>query len=199
MVLAATGDGEHADTQVHRVLLEEPATLELGHRPQRVQANVAGSGFYRTFTDPALRAALAADTSASALERFVLLDDTVAGHLAGRVAAGEVLELVERLAVTESDPSVWRRIASATHELVRLAGTAHDGAVRAAIVALATPALARFDLLAEPAAPPKPAGRRPGTSRCAPCWCRCSASTDETPPPVHAPGRCSNTAARMRR
>ncbi len=145
VVLAATGDGEHAEPSVHRVLLEGPATVVLGHRPRLVQANVAGSGFYRTFTDPELRAALAGDTTAGALERFVLLDDTVAGHLAGRVSADEVLDLIARLAATETDPSVWRRIASATHELVRLAGPDHDAPTRAAIVALAVPALARFD------------------------------------------------------
>ena len=149
-VVDGDSDGDGDRTEQRRVLLEDDMVVELGAPPRRVQANVAGSGFFRTFTDPTLRTALATDTTASPLERFVLLDDTVAGHLVGRVSPAEVLELAALLAATETDPSVWRRIASATGELVRLAGPEHDAPIRAAIVELGVPALARFDGIAEP-------------------------------------------------
>ena len=54
LVLAASGEGEHAGPEVRRILVDGDVEVDLGGPPHRVQANVAGSGFYRTITDPAL-------------------------------------------------------------------------------------------------------------------------------------------------
>ncbi len=104
-----------------RVLLEEPAELDLGGRPEWVQPNTGGDGFLRTRMEPdaALRLASA---DRPALERFVLLDDAWAGLLAGHTSADHLLDLVAEVAPRSDDPSVWRRVAGILEDLDRLAG-----------------------------------------------------------------------------
>ena len=75
----------------------------------------------RVELDPELRAALLDQGAPGPLERFVLLDDTWSGLLAGRVPLPEAAELLRRAARDETDPSVWRRLAGACRELARLA------------------------------------------------------------------------------
>jgi puromycin-sensitive aminopeptidase len=163
VVLDASTDtdrrGDAAGT--HRLLLEQEAELDLGAPARVVQANVAGNGFYRVELDPELRAAAAADPSATALERFVLLDDTAAGLLAGRVDLRAVAELVRALAAGESDPAVWRRLAAAARELVRLAGEEHRGTARAFVrsISLAPLDAADAELAGTPHDGPEPPGR----------------------------------------
>jgi puromycin-sensitive aminopeptidase len=114
-----------------------------------VQANVGGAGFYRVELDAELRFALLDHGDPGALERFVLLDDTWAGVLAGRVPLVEGAQLVERLAAAEQDPSVWRRLAGAARELSRLAGVEHRDRTAGWIRGRSLPALERVDALLE--------------------------------------------------
>ena len=135
-------DGGRAE---ERLLLEGEARFDTGGPPGFVQANVAGAGFYRVELDAQLRRDLLAHGSPNPLERFVLLDDTWAGFLAGRVALGEITELLGQLALSELDPSVWRRVSGTTRELARLAGPEHRASVERFVAGLALPALTRAD------------------------------------------------------
>ena len=140
MVIAiGTGDGERTE---RHLLLEDPVELVLSSGPEHVQVNVGGAGFYRVELDPALRIGLLDHGSPAPLERFVLVDDTWAGMLAGRIPAGEVVDLLRRAARDETDPSVWRRLAGALRELARLAGPDHSEDAQALVRELALPALA---------------------------------------------------------
>lgn len=135
-----------------RHLLDAATTIELADRPDFVQANVGGAGFYRVELDAELRLALLDHGDAGPLERFVLLDDTWAGYLAGRVGLAEVVELLTSAATAEQDPSVWRRLAGACRELIRLSGPDHADAARALVASLAVPALARVEAAIDAAA-----------------------------------------------
>ncbi len=139
MVLSI-GTSDSEDTKRH-LLLEDPVELLLSAPPRQVQANVGGAGFYRVELDQELRIGLLDHGSPAPLERFVLVDDTWASLVAGSVPVVEVVDLLRRAARDESDPSVWRRIAAALRELVRLAGPAHLDAARAFVRELALPPL----------------------------------------------------------
>ena len=129
-----------------RLLLEDDTEIDLGGRPAMVQANVAGSGFYRVDLTGTLRTALAADPDSSALERFVLLDDSWAAFHAGRVDVDEMVELLRVVAATETDPSVWRRVSAVARELRRLMGPARSDRSAQLIVDLVATPLAQIDL-----------------------------------------------------
>ena len=147
MVIAiGTGDGERTE---RHLLLEDPVELVLSSAAEHVQVNVGGAGFYRVELDPTLRIGLLDHGSPAPLERFVLVDDTWAGMLAGRVPASEVVDLLRRAARDEPDPSVWRRLASALRELARLAGPGHSAGAQALVRELALPALAPLESATE--------------------------------------------------
>jgi puromycin-sensitive aminopeptidase len=143
MVLAV--DAPAGEVERTRLLLEEPMVLAADERATFVQPNVGGAGFYRVELDATLRRALLERGAPTALERFVLLDDTWVGVVAGRVPLGEAVELVEQMARDESDPSVWRRLAGVCRELARLAGPDHRDRSADWIRAVAAPALARIE------------------------------------------------------
>lgn len=128
-----------------RLLLERSTSFSATGRPSFVQANVGGAGFYRVELDAELRVALLDHGDPGALERFVLLDDTWSGVLAGRVPLVEGAQLLARLAIAEEDPSVWRRLAGAARELSGLAGPEHHERAAEWIHGLAVPALERVD------------------------------------------------------
>jgi puromycin-sensitive aminopeptidase len=128
-----------------RLLLEDAMVLPARGRPRFVQPNVGGAGFYRVELDAELRRALLEHGAPGALERFVLLDDTWVGVVAGRVPLADGAELVELMARDESDPSVWRRLAGVGRELARLAGTEHGDRSARWIRAVAAPALDRVE------------------------------------------------------
>ncbi len=140
------------DAAPTRLLLEEDVELDLGGTPTRVQANVAGNGFFRVALDDTLRGALAEDPAATPLERFVLLDDTWAAFFAGQVDREAVVALVRTMAPTETDPSVWRRISGIVRELHRLGGEAGADATAALAVELAEMPLQQLDRAIEAAA-----------------------------------------------
>ena len=146
LLVEAVGD----DRELHgeRVLLDGPTTLDLGSPVTRVQPNVGGHGFYRSLLDDRLRLALA-EHGGTPLERFVLVDDTWYGVLAGHVGLDAMRATVAVVARTEDDPSVWRRLASLCSELKRLVAAADRGGVEAWACGLAASASTRFPVTAE--------------------------------------------------
>jgi puromycin-sensitive aminopeptidase len=111
-------------TTTHRLVLEEPVELDLGGPAEVVQPNTGGDGFFRSELDATSRTALLG-SGPTPLERFVLLDDTWALSLAGRVPAAELVDLVVAMAAGEREPDVWRRLAGVLRELRRLVGEDH--------------------------------------------------------------------------
>lgn len=144
LVLTATIDGVG---QQHRVLLEGPVVVDLGATPSTLRVNSGGDGFFRSELPASLRAAEAVDPGATALERFVLLDDAWSGLLRGSVTGTEVEDLVRLLSWRETDPTVWRRISQAVRDLRRLRGTAHEDRSARLASDAGDAALARVDHL----------------------------------------------------
>jgi len=141
-ILLGNGSGADADG-VTKVLLD--ADEERYPLPgEWVNANAGATGFYRVRYSEELRDRLVAHRDElSALERYVLVDDTWAGVLAGSVEAAAFLRLAESF-VDETDLSVWERITGGLSALERLV----DGPARerfaARVRALVTPALDRL-------------------------------------------------------
>ena len=122
MRLSPVGSAD-ADPQV--VLLEDPQTVVMAEGATAVQPNAGGNGFYRSLLDTSSRRVLA-HSGGTPLERFVLLDDTWFAMRSGHIDPTDALDTVTALVEAgEDDPSVWRRIAAACGDLVRLAGAAH--------------------------------------------------------------------------
>lgn len=143
MVLSVGTDGASPTRQ--RLLLDPATSVDAAGPPKFVQANVGGAGFYRVELDRDLRIALLDHGDPDPLERFVLLDDTWTGFIAGRVPLVDAADTLVRLAQGESDPSVWRRLSGAGRELARLAGPDHRDTTTRMIASFAVPALARLE------------------------------------------------------
>ncbi len=86
-----------------------------------IMANAGGHGFYRVaYTEPLRHALLGHLGTLEPLERYTVLDDTLALSLAGDLPAVEVATLLERLvAIGETDLSIWQLGAAAVGILDR--------------------------------------------------------------------------------
>ncbi|MGB3409962.1 MAG: M1 family aminopeptidase [Microthrixaceae bacterium] len=135
--LRARLDGSADQVQLSHVLDDE-VEIDLGGRPNLVQINGGANGFFRSALSPELRASLARDTSANALERFMLIDDTLAALHAGAVDYDEVWALLVAMAQSEMDPAVWRRISAAAKTLDRLGGPERAPLVRQMVIEMTT-------------------------------------------------------------
>ena len=145
LVVSATVDGTQ---RRKRLLLTNDGTdVDLGGNPSALRLNTGGDGFFRSALPSTLRAVEAVGEHTTALERFVLLDDTWAGLLSAVVDGTEVEDLLRLLAWRETDPSVWRRVAQAVRDLRRLRG--EEGETRTARLAVdvTTTPVANVDVL----------------------------------------------------
>ncbi len=108
-----------------------------------VVVNAGGSGFYRVDYDDTLRNRLgvAALADLTTLERYNYVDDAWAATIAGRLAASELLVVLEAFG-NERDHAVWQAVVIALRGLNRLLddGPAHD-AFQQRVRTLAGPAL----------------------------------------------------------
>ena len=129
----------------HRLLLESPTTVDLSGPATWVQPNLGGNGFYRSDLSRDLRTALATAPGATALERFVLVDDTWASFLGSQVERDDVVAVVRTMATTESDPSVWRRLSGVTTSLHALVPEADRASVAELACEIGVAPLARID------------------------------------------------------
>ncbi len=117
MVLQTTNSG--GDKSTLRILQEEPTSLEVDPETVTVQANAGGNGFYRSLTGQEMRMNLARGET-SAVERFVLLDDSAFALMSGQIGIAELTTVVGVVAESETSPAIWRRIAGIADQLVRL-------------------------------------------------------------------------------
>jgi puromycin-sensitive aminopeptidase len=129
----------------HRVLLDgDTARVPLAGGADWVIANQGANGFYRVRYSDELRDRLVAHRNElTALERFVLVDDTWAAVLAGTVGAASFLRLAEDFA-DETDLSVWERLTAGLAALERVLDGDARAAFAARVRALVTPALERL-------------------------------------------------------
>jgi Aminopeptidase N len=131
---------------VQHVLVEaDGLTLPLAHPAAIVIANTGGAAFVRTFYDDELRARLVehAFTALSPGERQGLVDDAWAAVVAGDASVETFLDLIEGFA-EETAPAVWQTIITTLAWCDRFVeGVARED-FRAAVRALARPALERL-------------------------------------------------------
>jgi puromycin-sensitive aminopeptidase len=115
------GARTNGDTAVHRVLLDaDVSELTLSSPAEWINANLGANGFYRVAYSDDLRARLVARRAdLSPLERYVLVDDTLAGVLAGVVEASAFLDLADHFS-DEMDLSVWERLVGGLATLDRV-------------------------------------------------------------------------------
>ena len=107
-----------------------------------VMGNASGNGFWRTHHGGELFAGLLGSVDQlEPIERYLLVDDSWADLLAGRVELEAVLEVSEALA-GDDHPAVWRRLGQVFSGLRRLVDPADLDDYRGWVRQLSTPALA---------------------------------------------------------
>jgi puromycin-sensitive aminopeptidase len=143
IVLRVSVGGE---VREERFLLDErERDLDLGGDVDWVLVNASGSGFYRVSYTAALRDRLvgAGLGQLDVLERYGLLDDVAAATLAGSITAAEFLDFA-RAYGDERDVAVWRLLRDCLNELDHVVDDSGREAFRAAVRAMAAPALRRL-------------------------------------------------------
>ncbi len=107
-----------------------------------VMGNASGNGFWRTHHGGELFAGLLGSVDQlEPIERYLLVDDTWADLLAGRVELERVLQVSEALS-GDDHPAVWRRLGQVLSGLRRLVDPADLDDCRGWVRQLSTPALA---------------------------------------------------------
>ena len=108
-VVAAVGTDTGERTQ--RLVLEDPVALDADN-PAWAMVNPTADGFYRVaYEGELLDRLLDAGPDLDPLQRYVLADDQWALTVADRLSVADYLAFAERLASTEDDLAVWRRLA----------------------------------------------------------------------------------------
>jgi aminopeptidase N len=115
------GNGEGVDVRDGFTVLDAPVVeLDMGKPIEWINANQGGHGFYRVRYEASLLDQLVEGRALlSPLERYVLVDDTWAGVLAGTVPAEAFLAFAERFG-DETDLAVWERLVGGLTSLERL-------------------------------------------------------------------------------
>ncbi|MFN8532617.1 MAG: M1 family metallopeptidase [Dehalococcoidia bacterium] len=125
--------------ETRRVLLDEGSKALEATTGERVVVNSGGSGFYRVRYEGGLFTAIAANIAAlGPVERYQLVDNTVAAMVAGLASPQDVLSLATAL-THEDDRNVWEAILGALGYLHRAADATLRPAVRTRIRELIKP------------------------------------------------------------
>ena len=133
-----------AGSQVEVVLLDAgQARVALDDPTAAVVVNAGGHGFYRVAYDGELRARISGEVlgSLDVLERYNLIDDAWNQVVAGRLAAADLLRLVEGFG-GERELAVWQAIVLALRGLGRLLDDDAYPAFQARVAALLGPVVA---------------------------------------------------------
>jgi puromycin-sensitive aminopeptidase len=147
-VPVVAGHRDAAGTPSTDVFLLEDESIAVqidGEQAPWINANFGANGFYRVRYSPELLEQLIAGRAElTALERYVLVDDTWAAVLAGTVEGPAFLALAEGLAADETDLSVWQRLLGGLAELHRLLDGHAEDAFSARVRTLLAPARQRL-------------------------------------------------------
>ena len=139
-----------------RILLDEPeASLALAApatAAEPVVVNVGGHAFYRvSYDDDLHRALLAGLDRLEPLERYAVLDDVHGLTLRGGRRAGDLAQVIQRLAdIGETDLSIWQLAAASLELLHRVASPEERPAVSAWICRLLGPLDAQLGAEVDP-------------------------------------------------
>ncbi|WP_419925144.1 M1 family metallopeptidase [Candidatus Poriferisocius sp.] len=140
-VVAAVGTdtGEHTE----RLVLEDPVALDADN-PAWVMVNPTADGFYRVaYEGGLLNRLLDGGPNLNPLQRYVLVDDQWALTVADRLSVADYLAFAERIATTEDDLAVWRRLAGTLGTLDHMVLDNERSGLQARVRAMAGPAWAR--------------------------------------------------------
>jgi puromycin-sensitive aminopeptidase len=140
--------GSNGTERVEKVIFDErESEITLAFAPDWVLLNTGGSGFYRVRYSPKLLNALSSrgPNQLTSLERYGLVDDTMAAVLAGATTTGEFLDFARGFA-DEPDVAVWQRLAASLGAIERILDVDDPARDRfkQTVRALAGPALRRM-------------------------------------------------------
>ncbi len=134
-----TGTGEHTE----RLVLEDPEALNAGN-PDWVMVNPTADGFYRVaYEDGLIDRLLEGGPDLDPLQRYVLVDDQWALTVADRLSVANYLAFAERMATTEDDLAVWRRLAGTLGTLDHMVPDDGRAGLQARVRAMVGPAWGR--------------------------------------------------------
>lgn len=106
-------------------LVEADSTMTVPSDARWVMGNASGNGFWRTHHDGELMDNLLAHLGElEPIERYLVVDDTWADLLAGRVEVSRVVEVCEAM-TDDRHPAVWRRLGGVFGGLRRLIANDH--------------------------------------------------------------------------
>ena len=106
-------------------LVEADSTMTVPSDARWVMGNASGNGFWRTHHDDELMDNLLAHLGElEPIERYLVVDDTWADLLAGRVEVSRVVEVCEAM-TDDRHPAVWRRLGGVFGGLRRLIANDH--------------------------------------------------------------------------
>ncbi|WP_420432329.1 M1 family metallopeptidase [Candidatus Poriferisocius sp.] len=137
-VVAAVGtdNGEHRE----RLVLDNPVALN-ADKPSWVMVNPTADGFYRVaYQGDLLDRLLEGGPELDPLQRYVLVDDQWALTVANRMGVADYMEFAERIAATEDDLAVWRRLAGTLGTLDHMAPNDGRAGLQARVRAMVGPA-----------------------------------------------------------
>ena len=140
-VVAAVGTG--AGERTERLVLEDPVALD-AESPAWTMVNPSADGFYRVaYEGDLLHRLLDGALDLDPLQRYVLVDDQWALTVANRLGVAEYLAFAERIASTEDDLAVWRRLAGTLATLDHMVSDYGRPGLQARAQEMAGPAWAR--------------------------------------------------------
>ncbi len=149
VILTQSGGGI---VNIERALVDaEPLEVELLDPVDWALVNTEGTGFYRVAYERDLREALVAraQDELSPIERYGLVDDAWAAVLADQASPVDFLEMARQFSA-ETDLSVWQRLVGGLGTLDRLVEGEARQALRAQVLELIGPELARLGRQARP-------------------------------------------------
>ncbi|HEX2180334.1 MAG TPA: M1 family metallopeptidase, partial [Actinomycetota bacterium] len=140
--------GSGGDELTRRVLLTgTEASFDLGLKPDWLVVNSGATGFFRVnYSASLLEALLGAGLERlSASERYALVDDRHAAMVAGAVTSTDLVDLIGLLS-TETDLSVWQRMAASLATLDRIVDGPARSRYQERVRGIVGPALERLGL-----------------------------------------------------
>lgn len=141
-----SGGGDASAVQEQKLLLDgDEARLSLLAPDATVIVNAGGYGFFRVGYDDALRARLTPDVVATmtTIERYLVVDDTWAAVVAGRLPAMAFVRLARSFS-GEAELQVWQALGNGLRAASRLVDGEALTALRVVVRELTAPALARL-------------------------------------------------------
>ncbi len=135
--------GTDTGQRTERLVLEGPEALNADN-PDWAMVNPTADGFYRVAYEGGLLDRLLDEgPNLDPLQRYVLVDDHWALTVADRLNVADYLRLANRMAATEDDLAVWRRLAGTLGTLDHMVSNDGRAGLQARVSAMVGPAWGR--------------------------------------------------------